>query len=152
MSRWIALAAAPGRVAVGRISDAANEHHARPRRAIRALRGPDQSVINEHLGEQVHVAVELNVGFGYTGVWGTAGTLTEWLHPEGETPAMPARPGDEPTGLYRVGEATLHIPGQGYQGISDSLGSRPGVHVQLADNVGLSISCEPSPRPQATTS
>jgi hypothetical protein len=101
-------------------------------------------LINEHLGEEVHVAVELDIGFGYTGVLRADGTLTEWRHPEGKTPAVPAELGDEPTGVYRVGEATVHIPEQGYQGISDSLAG-PGIHVRLADNVTLSINWQPFP-------
>jgi hypothetical protein len=107
-------------------------------------------LINEHLGEEVHVAAELDIGFSYTGVLGADGTLTEWRPPEGKTPAMPAQPGDEPPGLYRVGEATVHIPEQGHQSISDSLAG-PEIHVRLADNVGLSINWQPFPRPRART-
>lgn len=104
-------------------------------------------LINEHLDEEVHVAVELDIGFGYTGVLGGDGTLTQWRPPEGKSPALPAQPGDEPTGLYRVGKATVYIPEQGYQSISDSLAG-PGIHVRLADNVGLSINWQPFPRPR----
>ncbi len=104
-------------------------------------------LINEHLGEEVHVAVELDIGFGYSGVLGADGTLTQWRPPVGKTPAQPAQPGDEPTGFYRVGEATVDIPEQGYQSISDSLAG-PGIHVRLADNVGLSINWQPFPRPR----
>jgi hypothetical protein len=107
-------------------------------------------LINEHLGEEVHVAVELDIGFGYSAVFAADGTLTQWRPPEGKAPPMPAQPGDEPTGLYRVGEATVHIPEQGYRDISDSLAG-PGIHVRLADNVGLSINWQPFPRPRATT-
>jgi hypothetical protein len=104
-------------------------------------------LINEHLGEQVRVAVELDVGFGYVGVLGADGTLTQWRPLEGKTPAVPAQPGDEPTGLYRVGDASVHIPEQGYQGISDSLAG-PGIHVRLAESVGLSINWSPIQRPR----
>jgi hypothetical protein len=53
-------------------------------------------LINEHLGEEVYVAVELDIGFGYSGVLGASGTLMEWRHPEGRTHGMLASPGGEP--------------------------------------------------------
>ena len=46
-------------------------------------------LINEHLGEEVHVAVELDIGFGYTGVLGGDGTLTQWRPPEVKRPPGP---------------------------------------------------------------
>lgn len=76
--------------------------------------------------------------------------MLQWRPPEGKAPAIPAQPGDEPTGLYRVGEATVNIPELEYQGISDSLAG-PGIHVRLADNVGMSINWEPFPRPRSST-
>ncbi len=97
--------------------------------------------LNEHIGQQVHAAVQLDVGFGYQGVVNGNGVLTEMRYPEGTSPARPTLAGDEPTGLYRVGDMTIYVPEHGVLSITSSL-SGPGIAVRIADNVGLVINWE----------
>jgi hypothetical protein len=101
-------------------------------------------LLNEHVGQQVHAAVELDIGFGYEAVTSACGVLAEMRPPEGKQPATPTLPGDGPTGLYRVGDVTVSVPEQGFLRITSSL-SGSGIHVRLADNVGLNINWAAGP-------
>lgn len=58
-------------------------------------------LLNEHVGQRVHAAVELDIGFGYQAVMSACGVLVEMRPPEGKQPATPTLPDDGPTGLYR---------------------------------------------------
>jgi hypothetical protein len=62
----------------------------------------------------------------------------DWL------PVAPTLQGDEPTGLYRVGDMTVYVPEQGFLSVGGSL-SGLGIQVRLAGNVSLTINWQPNP-------
>jgi hypothetical protein len=95
-------------------------------------------LVNEQVGQDVGVVVEIEIGDLVTGLLHLEGTLTQLRLPEGKEPALPIGPGDEPSGLYSVGDASVYLPEQGYRGITESVAG-PGIHVDLCENVGLRI-------------